>query len=183
MCVVRATASGLFRYFGGVDIRKLLYYIVIFTILFAALTGCQNKDSTQDSNIEKLKYNGIALYQNNEDHIKTQFLRSINDVNSFIAAFNEIKKQPVTTKKVELKDWEYVIELGEKVTPVNNDTEPYFEKNTSKLLIFIQENYILIGTDLYSTQDNIVTKMDDLFQEYIEINKLYGFDLIEWKKY
>ncbi|MCM3633311.1 hypothetical protein [Paenibacillus camelliae] len=165
------------------DIRKLLYYIVIFTILFAALTGCQNKESTQDSNIEQLKYNGIALYQNNEDHIKTQFLRSINDVNSFIAAFNEIKKQPVTTKKVELKDWEYVIELGEKVTPVNNDTEPYFEKNTSKLLIFIQENYILIGTDLYSTQDNIVTKMDDLFQEYIEINKLYGFDLIEWKKY
>lgn len=168
---------------GGVNIRKFLYYLIVSTLLFVTLTACQNKESTQDSNIEQLKYNGMALYQNNEDHIKTQFLRSVNDVYSFIAAFNEIKKQPADTKMFELKDWDYIIELGEKVTPVNKNTEPYFEKNTSKLVILIQENYILIGTNLYSTKDNIVTKMDDLFQEYIEINKLYGFDLIEWKKY
>lgn len=167
---------------GGVFIKKILVCLM-FTVLIALLTACQKKEMHQDPMIEQLKYNGIALYQNNENHIKTQFLRSINDVNNFITAFNEIQKHPTDHKRFELKDWDYIIELGEKVTAVNNDTEPYFEKNTSKLAILIQENYILIGTELYSSEENLVAKMNDLFTEYVEINKLYGFDPIEWRKY
>ncbi|GIP17322.1 hypothetical protein J40TS1_29640 [Paenibacillus montaniterrae] len=153
-------------------IKKAVFFI-LFLIL---LIGCSSaNDADTQIEIDLNKYYGAEVYVNHEDHIESKFLRGINDTYDVIQTLNKVSKEE-SKDSFNLQKWDYIVVLGEKLEPVNNNEDIYFAADSNKLVIFIQGNQIKIDDKFVVTSDNITENFKRLYEQF-------NYEPRVWEKY